>query len=509
MRTELRRDPAKKAHRERWQKLQQKKRFIALAAVMILMAAGILLYIAIEGGTYTERMVFYHNSFITAEELSATVDREDIVEVEKVYLDSESIICIDMKAVKPGNAAVKVTLRKASDGASAEGFSKLDEIPILVTRFGTVMQTRTLNFDGYLFVEYAIVGGLALVCLVTLASFLSGWKKAHFSYAMVAYGGVALFCLSVIVVLVYGMQWSNTFRYFLMNALSTGMLFALVSAPLMLFISATISLSNIRLLTREGFRVQNMLGIVLGVVWIAMLIPVVIFMPGFRELDYSVMGTIGACIAYIASFMSCMLLSTIACAFLASRHTPPYDRDYLVILGCCIRPDGSLTPILKGRADAAIGFEKAQFAATGKHAKFVPSGGQGADEVISEAEAMARYLLEQGYPPEQIIREDKSVNTNQNIRFSRDKIEADVGALSGIKAGVATTNYHVFRSYVLAQKHGLDAQGISAKTKWYFFPNAFLREFVGLLWDQKIAIALSLTGIILFYIIGAYLLHLA
>jgi uncharacterized SAM-binding protein YcdF (DUF218 family) len=53
------------------------------------------------------------------------------------------------------------------------------------------------------------------------------------------------------------------------------------------------------------------------------------------------------------------------------------------------------------------------------------------------------------------------------------------------KIAFSTTNYHVFRSYILAKKNGLKVKGISAKTKPYFFPNAFLREFVGLLVDKK------------------------
>ena len=115
--------------------------------------------------------------------------------------------------------------------------------------------------------------------------------------------------------------------------------------------------------------------------------------------------------------------------------------------------------------DAAIRFERAQFAANGKHAKFVPSGGQGSDEVISESEAMKRYLLEQGYPEEQIIKEDKSVNTDQNICFSREKIMADAADPETVRAGVATTNYHIFRAYILAAKYRLDAQGISLHSR--------------------------------------------
>ena len=121
---------------------------------------------------------------------------------------------------------------------------------------------------------------------------------------------------------------------------------------------------------------------------------------------------------------------------------------------------------------------------------------------------MKRYLMEQGYPAEQIVMEDKSVNTNQNIQFSRDRIKEDAKTLDGIKAGFATTNYHIFRGYVLSKKHGLNAQGISAKTKWYFYPNAFLREFAGLLFDKKWFIALTVLLILAFYLLGVYLLYI-
>lgn len=486
--------------------MRTRKRMIALVVAVVLMAIGVFAYIAVNGGTYTERMDYIYYPFITAEDLSATSSREDIAEVKQVYLDSEHIIHMEFAAKQPGDTVINWKMRNPYADSERNPYLYNATFPLHVTQAGVILQTEKLNFNGYILTEYAIVAGLALICIVCAVTFFEAWKKAYFSYSMVTFGGVALFCLSMIVVVVYGMQWRNDFRIFLINLLNTGNMFAEITAPLMLFISLTVSVSNIWLLCREGFRPQNMLGIALGVLWTALLVPVFIFMPGFRTLDASLTGLIGGGVSYIASFLCCMLLSTMVCAFLASKHTPPFDRDYLVILGCCIRPDGTLTPILKGRADAAIQFEQKQFAATGKHAKFVPSGGQGADEVISEGEAMERYLLEQGYPAEQIIREDKSVNTYQNIAFSRDKIQADAGTLDGVKAGVATTNYHVFRSYVLSQKHGLNAQGISAKTKWYFFPNAFLREFVGLLWDKKIKIALALAGIILLYIIGAQLI---
>ena len=44
-----------------------------------------------------------------------------------------------------------------------------------------------------------------------------------------------------------------------------------------------------------------------------------------------------------------------------------------------------------------------------------------------------------------------------------------------------TTNYHVFRSGVWAGLAGLQAEGLGSGTKWWFWPNAFIREVIGLL----------------------------
>ena len=104
--------------------------------------------------------------------------------------------------------------------------------------------------------------------------------------------------------------------------------------------------------------------------------------------------------------------------------------------------------------------------------------------------------------------EDKSVNTFQNIMFSRDRIKEDAGGLDGIKAAFATTNYHVFRGYLLSRKHKLDAQGISAKTKWYFYPNAFLREFVGLLVGRKLFILAIILVLLGGFNFGIYMLNM-
>ncbi len=115
--------------------------------------------------------------------------------------------------------------------------------------------------------------------------------------------------------------------------------------------------------------------------------------------------------------------SIITCLQAAYRKIP-YDKDYIIILGCAIRKDGTLYPLIQGRVEQAIDFWKKQYQSTGKKAVFVPSGGQGDDEIIAEAKAMERYLLEKGIPQELILAEDKSTTTRENMKFSKELIDA-------------------------------------------------------------------------------------
>lgn len=117
--------------------------------------------------------------------------------------------------------------------------------------------------------------------------------------------------------------------------------------------------------------------------------------------------------------------------------------------------------------------------------------------------------------------EDRSNDTAENMRFSREVILADAyhgqtpsgahltmaqlakekypteGPLS--KVAFFTTNYHVFRAGLKGRRVKMRAQGMGASTKWYFWPNAAVREFVGLLTEHRLKQGLLLGGIILGY----------
>ena len=95
---------------------------------------------------------------------------------------------------------------------------------------------------------------------------------------------------------------------------------------------------------------------------------------------------------------------------------------------------------------------------------------------------MKNYLIEKEISPEDIIVEDKSKNTYQNLKFSKQKIDEDN---KDGKIIFSTTNYHVFRSGVIANNEGIDCEGIGSSTKWYFFTNALIREFIANLFIQR------------------------
>ena len=77
--------------------------------------------------------------------------------------------------------------------------------------------------------------------------------------------------------------------------------------------------------------------------------------------------------------------------------------------------------------------------------------------------------------------ENLSKNTYQNMAYSKKLIDERT---PHAKVVYATTNYHVFRSGVWASLAGLPAEGVGSRTKWWYWPNAFMRECAGLLMNR-------------------------
>lgn len=457
-----------------------------LILLNIFIAAAILFTvvfsIAVGGRFSMHTYTFYESGSL--KDVQVQYSNENVVKMTDMRMENGEVI-LDFEALEPGKTKVDITF------VNNNGSMPMSGKAFLVTPLRTIiaLSYNSVTFSGFEVTVYALLAVLFAVWFTMLWIFADLFKKGGFSHKMVACGGIGLYTLVMFLYLAYKMLNNFVFSVNHLMSLITEvaaiLLFGLT--PVMLLLSVLLAVSNIWLMRHEGRRPVNTLGIVFAVLWaIAMVCALETYtiMPFLMKLNYA--WTIHLILVYILAYFECLFLSTVACTFLATRYTPPLDRDYIIILGCAIRADGTPTPLLRGRAERALAFEREQFAHTGRHAKFVPSGGQGSDEIISEAASMKRWLTEQGVAEEQILEENQSVNTFQNMAFSKRVIEADAENAEKVQIGFSTTNYHVFRGYTLANRVNMKVKGLSAKTKLYFFPNAFIREFIGLLWEQKL-----------------------
>lgn len=157
------------------------------------------------------------------------------------------------------------------------------------------------------------------------------------------------------------------------------------------------------------------------------------------------------------------------------------DFDYVIIHGAGLINGEKISRLLQQRVDKAIVVYRKDPSPT----KFIPSGGKGSDENISEAEAMKRYLLEQGIPEDDIILEDKSTTTLENLKFSKNIIDSREGRKY---TALVTSNYHVYRALRYCRRVGLKCKGIGSHVAFYYWPSALIREFIAVHTEKKHAI---------------------
>lgn len=169
------------------------------------------------------------------------------------------------------------------------------------------------------------------------------------------------------------------------------------------------------------------------------------------------------------------------------------DFDYVIIHGAGLINGEKVSKLLQQRIDKAITVYRSDPSPT----KLIPSGGKGSDEKISEAEAMKRYLLEQGIPEDDIIMEDQSATTFENLRFSKNIIDSREGRKY---TALVTSNYHVYRALRYCRKVGLKCKGIGSNVAFYYWPSALIREFIAIHTEKKHAIAFVLGWAFLMWI---------
>ena len=470
-----------------------------------------IICIILNGKTYTVKLDV-ENEISSINELNIEIEQE-----------KEFVKCIDKK-LEDGVLELKfksVNEGKAWIDIKNENYSKF--FSIYVHKFGIITYNDFFgDSNGGIIIPISLTICLVYIWYLFVKSYSKNIRENMYMYKNITYLGLIIFLSFTIFNQILAIFNYKGFIDTVEQIIELCLIFSHVLLPFAFFVSIFVTISNFVLMKKEGVNWRYLLGLMLGVFFCFMTIFPNILSDILQSSSWIDVHNEQGIILYIekffdtviyviVSYFECTLLGTIILGIKAAKQIPKFDKDFILILGCKIKIDGTVTNLLKGRVDRAIEFRNMQKQSTGKDLIFVPSGGQGEDEIISEAQAMKNYLIEKGISEENILIEDKSKNTFENIKFS-NKIINDYANNCDIKKNpqiaFSTTNYHVFRAGNIACNQNINIEGIGAKTKSYFWLNAFIREFIATLYSEKkkhIVIISNIFVVVIFMITILYL----
>lgn len=239
--------------------------------------------------------------------------------------------------------------------------------------------------------------------------------------------------------------------------------------PLSVIISTIYLIFNGRqMMTFEGRRLANLLSLFYGLA-IALSLALTFFFPHFIFLHKILSLTNGLLIYGSYLYVTYILYGFVYNVLPVIKHP-----DYIIILGSGLIGD-KVPPLLAQRLEKG----KMRYEKFNHTPKIVVSGGQGTDETLTEADAMAQYLRQAGISEEDIIVERQSTTTLENLRFS--KIILDEKREKNYRCLVVTNSFHSLRAGIYMRKLGLKGRSIGSRTALYFLPSAWIRETLGLI----------------------------
>lgn len=142
------------------------------------------------------------------------------------------------------------------------------------------------------------------------------------------------------------------------------------------------------------------------------------------------------------------------------------ESDAILVLGCQVMEDGSLSLMLKDRLDKAIELYK-----QGISEKIIVSGDHGREE-YDEVNAMKKYLIENEIPSESIFMDHAGFSTYESLYRAGYIFKVE-------KLIVVTQEYHLYRAVYIGNKLGIETYGVPAeKTLYYGQTSREIREIL-------------------------------
>ena len=130
------------------------------------------------------------------------------------------------------------------------------------------------------------------------------------------------------------------------------------------------------------------------------------------------------------------------------------NADCIMVLGCQVHSDGSLSHMLEDRLKRGVALYKA-----GAAPKLLMSGDHGQED-YNEVEAMRRYAISQGVPEEDIFMDHAGFSTYESVYRARD--------IFGVKRIIIVSQeYHLYRALHIAKALGLESWGVASDYRTY------------------------------------------
>ncbi len=134
----------------------------------------------------------------------------------------------------------------------------------------------------------------------------------------------------------------------------------------------------------------------------------------------------------------------------AYNHPVQGNEQVLIVLGAGTEGDAP-GDLLRRRLEKAL-----EYQASHPDSLIVVTGGQARYEQAPQAQIMARWLTERGVPEENILVEDKSASTEENLLFAVQLLQQNEVTLD-TPAVVVTNGFHCYRAGEYAELAGLEA----------------------------------------------------
>jgi uncharacterized SAM-binding protein YcdF (DUF218 family) len=239
-----------------------------------------------------------------------------------------------------------------------------------------------------------------------------------------------------------------------------------------------VAANGVHMVRNEGRRPANLLSLLVG---LGILGFVALLGAALTTRSPALTRSAGAAFLMVG-YVSFLFLCFIGYAFLYGRVRVRRDVDFVVVLGSGLTSGYQVPPLLASRLEQGRGLYVCQ-AARGNPPVLITSGGQGPRERLPEARAMADYLIQRGIPADRIEREERSRNTEQNLRFSKAIMQERI---PGYRCVVVTSNFHVLRAAITARRAGVNGEVVGSPTAAYFWPSATIREFAAVFLSHKV-----------------------